>query len=561
MRQLALLLVVASACGGSSMPPRTVPTGPTADPEPKPPEAKVVDDSWYVNARGIRERVVVSRTAEGWSYESTATLTGPPDVSTRLLVFTDEAGAFQKGQFLQEASAEGRTETLRIDLRREGDLVIAEQEGARPQRVPAGQLFVSTQMLGQMASLCRLAAPATITAIGQDALTLGTPETLDGGVTRTRIGLGSRQGSADLYCEGERVLAIDGPGAEMHAREADEERYEALRRPRAVKPAPPDGVVEEETTVAVKATGDVPAATLACSLVTRAGAKGKSPGVVLLSGDGFDDRDNDPIFESAKRAFHRHLAYQLAGLGVASLRCDDRGIGGSDGGRIITAGSLTADATATVAALRADKRIDKKRVGLVAVGETAQVAPRVWKAAPLDALVLIEPHNRRLDDVLAATLEVEMKAVGAPQDAIDAERKRLDEALAAVRAGKPLGKDAPGLAQQVFDGAGGDYFRSFLDYDVAAAAAKVNRTAVLLVDAVYDDGSQIVPREDLEALAAAFKKAKGKKKNVVEARTVPEIDSRLVPREAGDEGSAAPAWAPVASALVDEVARFLSQHL
>ena len=110
--------------------------------------------------------------------------------------------------------------------------------------------------------------------------------------------------------------------------------------------------------------------TIAGTLSLPAGA-GPFPAVVLLSGSGPQDRDSDLLgFKPFKL-----IAESFVQRGIAVLRCDDRGVGGSTG---TVAGStiedFAGDALAAIHLLRVRAGIDGARVGLLGHSEGAIVA-------------------------------------------------------------------------------------------------------------------------------------------------------------------------------------------
>ena len=101
---------------------------------------------------------------------------------------------------------------------------------------------------------------------------------------------------------------------------------------------------------------------------------GPHAAVVLISGSGDQDRDSDI---GGFRLF-AVLADHLAGAGVASLRFDDRGVGGSTGnGLQATLQDRAGDVEAAVDVLRSRDEIDAGSVGLVGHSEGGIVAPVV----------------------------------------------------------------------------------------------------------------------------------------------------------------------------------------
>jgi uncharacterized protein len=103
------------------------------------------------------------------------------------------------------------------------------------------------------------------------------------------------------------------------------------------------------------------AATLACTL-TLPPAAGRHPAVLLLTGSGAQNRDEE-IF--GFRPF-RLIADRLTRAGVAVLRCDDRGVGGSTPPSATATSADTAeDALAAVRYLRARTEIAPGRVGVL----------------------------------------------------------------------------------------------------------------------------------------------------------------------------------------------------
>jgi len=127
---------------------------------------------------------------------------------------------------------------------------------------------------------------------------------------------------------------------------------------------PPPPYREEEVTFA---NGDV---TLAGTL-TLPPAGGPFPAVVLITGSGAQNRDEEIFGFKLFREIADHLTRQ----GIAVLRYDDRGVGGSTGRLAAsTTADFAHDALAGVALLRARQDIAPARVGLVGHSEGAAAA-------------------------------------------------------------------------------------------------------------------------------------------------------------------------------------------
>jgi alpha/beta superfamily hydrolase len=116
-------------------------------------------------------------------------------------------------------------------------------------------------------------------------------------------------------------------------------------------------------------------ATLRATLVVPPGP-GPHPGVVLIAGSGPLDRDANHV--RAPIGVSRDLAEAMADRGIASLRYDRRGVGGSDGS-FWTAGfhDNTRDAASALRVLREQADVDPARCFLVGHSEGAWLAAAV----------------------------------------------------------------------------------------------------------------------------------------------------------------------------------------
>lgn len=112
---------------------------------------------------------------------------------------------------------------------------------------------------------------------------------------------------------------------------------------------------------------------LAGTLTLPAGT-GPFPAVLMLTGSGPQDRNNGSP-ELPGYAPYAQFAAALAKAGIASLRLDDRGVGGSTGDvTVATADELLLDADAAFAFLQNRPAIDPARIAVLGHSEGATVA-------------------------------------------------------------------------------------------------------------------------------------------------------------------------------------------
>ncbi len=127
---------------------------------------------------------------------------------------------------------------------------------------------------------------------------------------------------------------------------------------------------------------------LAGTLAIPAG-EGPFPAALLIVGSGMVDRNEN--HKSMPMNVYNELAHHLAGLGIASLRFDKRGVGASEGS-FLTAGFFdnVADATAAFSTLRELPEIDGDRVALIGHSEGALIATRMAaEGVPASGIALL----------------------------------------------------------------------------------------------------------------------------------------------------------------------------
>ena len=151
------------------------------------------------------------------------------------------------------------------------------------------------------------------------------------------------------------------------------------------EPVPTDESVpygEEEVTFQ---NGDI---TLAGTLTLPEG-DGPFPALILLSGSGQQDRDESLSIAPGYRPL-REIADTLTRQGVAVLRYDDRGVGGSTAGDLaaVTSADFADDAEAAFDFLQGRADIDGQQIGFLGHSEGGILAPMVAARNPDVAFVI-----------------------------------------------------------------------------------------------------------------------------------------------------------------------------
>lgn len=101
---------------------------------------------------------------------------------------------------------------------------------------------------------------------------------------------------------------------------------------------------------------------------------GKYPAVVLISGSGPQNRDEELVGHKPFLVIADHLTKN----GIAVLRFDDRGVAKSEGNfKKATIDDFTSDVESAIAYLRTRTEIDSKKIGLIGHSEGGIIAPLV----------------------------------------------------------------------------------------------------------------------------------------------------------------------------------------
>jgi dipeptidyl aminopeptidase/acylaminoacyl peptidase len=224
--------------------------------------------------------------------------------------------------------------------------------------------------------------------------------------------------------------------------------------------------------------------TLAGTLTIPQAVAGRLPAVVTITGSGPQDRDEFVNIADGYRLF-REVADTLGRRGIAVLRLDDRGVGGSGGDAAGTSADFADDIRAAVAYLRGRAEIDPARIALVGHSEGGMIAPMVAAEDPrLAGIALLAGTAYTGRQIIEYQRANGARASSLPADSVVA-------LLAAAKA--------------EFDStaARAPWMRFFLEYDPVPTARRVTQPALIL----QGETDQQVRPEEARMLAAAMREA------------------------------------------------------
>jgi len=227
-------------------------------------------------------------------------------------------------------------------------------------------------------------------------------------------------------------------------------------------------------------------------------------------------------------ALFKHIAIGLAQGGIASLRCDDRGVAESTGSIAhATLATLVEDATAEVEALRAEPGIDGTRIAIIGHSEGGTIGPMVAeKDAGIKAVALLAAPGRPLDELLLEQRDDVNRKQGFNDVYVAREHKRMAGIYAAIRAGKPLPAGTTDEERRIIEPSL-DWLASHFRHDPLKTLAKL-KIPVFVAQGEKD--VQISAKAD----AAKLRQTLAKTNKRAEVKLYPTLSHVFAPAKTGD---------------------------
>jgi uncharacterized protein len=257
------------------------------------------------------------------------------------------------------------------------------------------------------------------------------------------------------------------------------------------------------------------------------------PAVVLISGSGPQNRDEELLGHKPFLVIADHLTRN----GIAVLRYDDRGVGGSGGDHsTATSVDFASDAASAVEFLK--ERPDIGPIGLIGHSECGLIAPMVAVGSgDVSFIVLLAGPGLRGDQILMMQEELIMRGHGTSEEDLELSRdlnrriydlilesediesikpeltSLLKESLDSGATQIPEGTNKEKLLTLTLDTLTNDWMVFFIKHDPVPVLEEI-RIPVLALNGSND--LQVPSKENLEAIAKALEKAGNKDFTIIE---------------------------------------------
>jgi uncharacterized protein len=252
---------------------------------------------------------------------------------------------------------------------------------------------------------------------------------------------------------------------------------------------------------------------------------GPFPAVVLISGSGAQDRNEELMGHKPFLVLSDYLTRH----GIAVLRFDDRGVGGSTTGSSgDTTDNFAIDVMGGTSYLKTRKEIDSKNIGLIGHSEGGMIAPLVAaKSSDIAFIVMMAGTGVPGEDILKLQGELIMRANGAPEEMIkenarvqkvmlDIIKTTTDKEIAKEKIREALSDLGPGkldaIQTQLYTTMS-PWMRFFINFDPKTALEKV-KCPVLALNGEKD--LQVSPAQNLPEIEKALIAGKNKDYKIIE---------------------------------------------
>lgn len=296
----------------------------------------------------------------------------------------------------------------------------------------------------------------------------------------------------------------------------DEKAFAAIIQPK--RPQTPKPPLPYPTRDVVVTSGDLK---LAGTLSLPPGP-GPHPAAVLITGSGAQDRD-ETLFDHKPFAV---LADHLARNGTATLRLDDRGVGGSTGDlTLATTDDLASDVLAAHAFLSSQPEIAKDKVGVIGHSEGGIVGPAAAaRDKSIAFVVMLAGTGVTGEAVVVKQVETMATASGVPaaevKKAVEQQKQVFealrtgDEAAARAKVAEIIRSTGPvddatvaAQSAMLFT----PWFKAFMRHDPRGPLSKL-KVPVLVLGGTLD--LQVDVQQNIPEIEKALRKAKNKRVTV-----------------------------------------------
>jgi len=352
-----------------------------------------------------------------------------------------------------------------------------------------------------------------------------------------------------------------------------DEKPDIRREQDPVKPYPYDEeeVVYENTEAGVKLAGTL----------TLPRSEGPFPAVILITGSGAQNRDEEIV---GHRPF-LVLSDNLTRRGIAVLRVDDRGIGGSTGNfSQATTEDFAGDVLAGIEYLKSRKDIDPTRIGLIGHSEGGIIAPLVAVQSPdVSFIVMMAGSGITGEEIILLQSDLIARAEGADNETITRNnalmtsmysvvKEEQNNTIAAEKLRKLIMDERANMSEEEKQNSNyseadldaqvnaqvqtlvSPWMRFFLTYDPRPTLMQV-KCPVLAINGEKD--LQVPPEENLQAIEEALKAGGNKDYTVKE---LPGLNHLFQTAQTGSPSEYAAIEETISPTALDVIGNWISEH-